>query len=137
MNIDLKTKNINLDSSLRIFCQRVIGELEKFIRISKTEPNGWMEIEKTTRHHKKGPYFRAECQIFLPGRSLRAEATAKYLREAITQVKDEMQRQLKDYKNKLSTKQKRGQREFKKSLNFASAAKLRSRKGERIREESI
>ncbi|MBI2042152.1 MAG: ribosome-associated translation inhibitor RaiA [Candidatus Nealsonbacteria bacterium] len=101
MNIDLKTKNINLDPPLRNFCQRVIVDLEKYIRISKTVPNGWMEIGKTTLHHKKGPHFRAECQIFLPGRSLRAEATARYLREAITQVKDKMQRQLKKYKEKI------------------------------------
>lgn len=100
MNIDFKTKNINLNAPLKNFCQRAISELEKFVRISKTEPNGWMEIGKTTLHHRKGPYFRAECQIFLPGRSLRAEATAKYLREAITQVKDKMQRQLKKYKEK-------------------------------------
>lgn len=145
MNVDIKTKNISLNQSLRNFCERVIGELEKYGNIfelesangMRTTVGGWMEIGKTTRHHRKGPYFRAECQIFLPGKTLRAEAEARYLREAVTQVKDEMQRQMKQYKNKTFAQQKRGKREIKKNLNLAPSARIERSKGVRIREEGL
>lgn len=65
----------------------------------------WAEIEKTTRHHRKGPFFRAECQIGLPGKkSIRAEAENEDLKLAVVEIKDKLQRQLKRYKNKLRAK---------------------------------
>jgi ribosome-associated translation inhibitor RaiA len=73
----------------------------------------------------------------LPGKSLRSEACSGDLRLAITEVKDELQRQLKQYKNKITAKTKRGQRKRKKSLHLSSLAKFQIKKGQRIREEGI
>jgi ribosome-associated translation inhibitor RaiA len=72
-----------------------------------------------------------------PGRSLRSTACSKDLRLAIVEVKDRLQRQLKQYKNKLQALTKRKTRVFKKSLRLAAAAKFKKRKGVRIREEGI
>ena len=37
----------------------------------------WVEIGKTTQHHQKGKVFRAECQMRLPGKSIRSTARRK------------------------------------------------------------
>jgi len=95
----------------------------------------WVEIGKTTLHHKKGPVFWAECQMRFPKRSLRSTARSKDLRLAITEVKDELQRQLKQYKNKLTAQTKRRARVLKKELKLAPQARF-WRKG-RIREEGV
>jgi len=144
MQIDIKTKNISLNQPLRAFCERVVGDLEKKINTIEKEEDGmkatvkgWMEIGKTTLHHNKGPFFRAECQIFLPGKKIRAEAEAVDLRVAITEVKDETQRQLKEYKEKIIAQRRRGQRKIKKSLSLSPKAKIKRPKGARTREESI
>ena len=144
MQIDIKTKNISLNQPLRAFCERVVGDLEKKINTIEKEEDGmkatvkgWMEIGKTTLHHNKGPFFRAECQIFLPGKKIRAEAEAIDLRVAITEVKDEIQRQLKEYKEKIIAQRRRGQRKIKKSLSLSPKAKIKRPKGARTREESI
>lgn len=144
MQIDIKTKNISLNQPLRAFCERVVGDLEKKINTIEKEEDGmkatvkgWMEIGKTTLHHNKGPFFRAECQIFLPGKKIRAEAEAIDLRVAITEVKDETQRQLKEYKEKIIAQRRRGQRKIKKSLSLSPKAKIKRPKGARTREESI
>ncbi len=145
MQIDIKTKNISLNQPLRTFCERVVGDLEKLVNLvekkessgMKTTVNGWMEIGKTTFHHNKGPFFRAECQIFLPGKKIRAEAEAIDLRVAIIEVKDETQRQLKEYKEKTIAQRRRGQRKIKKSLSLSPKAKLKRPKGARTREEGI
>jgi len=149
MKIIIKTTNLKLNQALKNFIEEKIGSLEKFSKIfyqkyfnsffgkGKPRIEAWVEIGKTTLHHQKGPFFRAECQMRFPGRSLRATALSKDLRLAITEVKDELQRQLKQYKNKLTAQTKRKQRCFKKSLRLHPSANFKRKKGARIREEGI
>ena len=133
MKIVIKTTNIKLTFALHQYIEEKINSLEKFLKIVEA----WVEIGKETRHHQKGPFFRAECQMRLPGKSIRSEARQKDLRLAIDEVKDELQRELKQYKNKMMAKIKRSARVHKKSLKLHPAAKIKREKGARIREEGI
>lgn len=96
MKIIIKTKNIELTPALHQYVEEKINSLEKFLEIVEA----WVEVGKETRHHRKGPFFRAECQMRLPGKSIRSVAVKEDLRLAIDEVKDELQRALKQYKKK-------------------------------------
>lgn len=114
--------------------------IDTFSKISYKKGAGpkveaWVEVGKESRHHKKGDIFRAECQMRFPGKSLRSTAQREDLKLAITEVKDELQRQLKQSKEKIMAKAKRGARIFKKDLKISPRARF-YRKG-RIREEGI
>ncbi len=147
MKINIKTKNISLTPAIKVFIEKKIGSVEKFIKILyngnyqtpsgklKALPEAWVEIGKETRHHRKGPFFRAECQIRFGGKSVRAEAVSQKLRIAITEVKDELQRELKKQKEKVISKRKRKSRVLKKELKVSPKARF-YRKG-RIREEGL
>jgi ribosomal subunit interface protein len=148
MKITLQTKNLKLNKVLLQYIREKINSLEKFAKIFESEKyfnnffgkgkprlEAWIEIGKTTLHHKKGPVFWAECQMRLPGKSVRATAGGNDLKMAITEIKDELQRELKQYKEKLTAQTKRRQRELKKELKLSSQARF-YRKG-RIREEGI
>lgn len=149
MKIVIKTKNLKLDKVLRQYIREKLNSLEKFSKIlydkqkyfnsfygkGKPRVEAWVEIGKTTLHHRKGKVFRAECQIRFPGKSIRSTARRKNLRLAISQVKDELQRQLKQYKNKIMAQTKRRQRILKKEIRLSPRARF-YRKG-RIREEGI
>lgn len=148
MKIVIKTKNIKLTQALENFIEEKINSLERFAKsvynekyynhfFGKGKPRieAWVEIGKETLHHKKGPFFRAECQMRFPGKSIRSTATSKNLRLAINEVKDELQREIKQYKEKLAAKTKRGTRVLKKELKLSPRARF-YRKG-RIREEGI
>jgi len=156
MKIVIKTKNLKLNQAIKNFIEEKIGGLEKFSEIfqkrysdkffgkGKPTVGAWLEIGKTTLHHQKGPFFRAECQMRFPGKSLRVTTRSHDLRLAITEVKDELQRQIKQYKNKLTAKTLRRQRRSKKSLRLHPLAKFKRRlqpsshpRGVRIREEGI
>ena len=76
----------------------------------------WIEIRKETLHHKKGPFFWAECQMRFPGKSIRSTARAENLELAVNEVKDELQRELKEYKEKFMAKEKRGARIFRERI---------------------
>lgn len=127
MKIIIKTTGIRLNQELEKFIEEKINDLEKFSEIfgekyfngffgkGKPRTEAWVEVGKTTLHHQKGPFFRAECQMRFSGRSLRAEAVSKDLKLAIVEIKDELQQQLKQYKEKLTAQTKRRAKVFKKS----------------------
>ena len=58
MKITIKTTNLKLNQALKNFIEEKVNSLEKF---SKKTIEAWVEIGKTTLHHQKGPFFRAEC----------------------------------------------------------------------------
>jgi len=69
-----------------------------------------VEVGKSSKHHGKGPYYRAEFQMSVPGNDLRAVTEEEDLYHAIGTARDQLRRQLKDYKNKLKDRDLRGGR---------------------------
>lgn len=160
MRIVIKTKNLKLNLALKNFIEEKINSLEKFSKIFYTEKyfdgffgkgkpriEAWVEVGKTTSHHQKGPVFWAECQMRFPKRSLRSTVQSEDLKLAICQLKDELQRELKEYKEKLTALTQRRARILKKELKLSPLARLNFekiwagktrfyRKG-RIRQEGI
>lgn len=132
MNISIKYTNIQSSPSIEKYTHKKIGALAKFVdSIEKNDPDFhdpiqvWVEIGKPNRHHQKGKIFYAECQINLPGVTIRKESMQYDLRVAIDDVKNKMERLLKRYKEKQSAKIKRGAREAKRRGKIAKGAKLR------------
>lgn len=146
MKINIKSTNIKLSQVIKEFIEKKIGPLEKFIRIlnskefsspsgkSKSALEAFVEIEKGT-HHRKGPFFRAECQLRLPRRNIRSEAISADLRTALDDVRADLQRQLKGQKAKMTAKFKRKSRTLKTHLKISPSA--RYYKKERTLEEGI
>jgi ribosomal subunit interface protein len=59
-----------------------------------------VEVGKTSKRHSKGPYYRAEFQLSVPGKELRAESTETDLYHAIDRACMQVRRQLKGLKDK-------------------------------------
>jgi ribosomal subunit interface protein len=110
MKVNIKTTNISLDEALRVWTETRMGELEKFLggfgpgdfpeKGLREKVEVWVEIGRTTRHHHKGDVFRAEAQLHLPKKSLRAEAIHEDLRMAIDLVKEELEREIIKYRGR-------------------------------------
>ena len=98
MKIDIVTKNISLDEPLENFVREKIGGLDKLIGNDKSEAR--VEIGKPSQHHKSGRIFRAEANIRMGGVLLRASCEHEDLRNAIVDVKDELQEQIRKFKEK-------------------------------------
>jgi len=120
VKVVIKTKNLKLNRALEEFIEEKINSLEKFAKVFYTERyfdhffgkgkprvEAWVEIGKKTLHHQKGPIYYAECQMRFPKRSLRATSQRKDLKLAIVEIKDELQRQLKQYKEKFTAQIKK------------------------------
>ena len=105
MRIDISTKNITLDEPLRIFIEEKIGGLEHLIGNSTGLAK--VEIGKPSEHHRSGDIFSAEVNLSLGGKLLRATCTHEDLRNAIVDVKDELQVQIKKFKEKMTERRAR------------------------------
>jgi len=134
MRIDIKATNIELNEALKEWVDNKIGSLEKFIKDDDREVMARVEIGKTTSHHYKGPFFKAECLLEISGKSFRAESQREDLRIAIVDVKDDLQEQLTGGKGKFISKLRRGQRKLKRLFSFTPETQS-NEKGKRIRDE--
>lgn len=128
MKITIKGTNIKLSDSIYNYINKKINELEKFVENVGEEGTGkqnpsveaWVEVGRTTKHHRTGDVYRAEVQVRLPGaEGIRADSTQWDLHQAIDEAKDEMQRQLKRYKRKQSARGKRSSRKMKDKTRFS------------------
>lgn len=99
MKIDIKGTNMELTEAIKDYVIEKIGSLEKFFdNIIEAR----VDVGKTSNHHQKGDVFRAEVNLQVPEIGiLRAEAIREDLYMAVNEVKDDLQRQLKKYKEKM------------------------------------
>ena len=115
MEIKIKTTNFSLTPSIGNYLQEKLNVLDKFL------PNDEsifadVELAKTTKHHQKGDIFKAEVNLKVPGRLIRAVAEEWDLHVAIDAVKDELQREIAGNKGKNISLYRRGARLLKKLL---------------------
>ena len=112
MQINLKGTELTLTPALKVYVESKLGSLAKFIKQFEKEGETEMRVEiaRTTRHHHRGPsVFRAEANLRLPGRVLRANQDDADARAAIDKVKDKLQLEIEKYKTRLE-KRSRGQK---------------------------
>lgn len=103
MKINIKATNLDLTPALNQYLKEKIGSLSKFLKNYEIEGEiqARVEIGRTTRHHHRGNIFRAEVNLILPKKILRSVAEREDIRVAINEVKDELQQEIKKYKQKL------------------------------------
>jgi len=112
MNIIIKTKNFQLTPSLREFAEEKISSLERYFDFFQTADDPGLkskidaiiELGKTTAGQRKGNIFRAEVLITFHRNKIRAAESADDLEKAVVAARDNLQRQITDFKEKLLDK---------------------------------
>ncbi len=127
MKVIIRAKEINLTSHLKDYAERKLRRACRFIpvllekEIEDKEQVGRevdriileVEIEKVVGKGKKGAY-RTEALMILPGKTIKAEDVAETVKESIDEVKYELERQVKEHKEKMETKKRKGGEKAKK-----------------------
>jgi len=100
MRIDIKATNLELTPAIREYIEIKIGSLSHFLKRFevKNEIEVFVEIARTSRHHKSGDVFCAEASFSIGKKLLRAEHDDWNIRVAIDKVKDKLQQEIKKYK---------------------------------------
>ncbi len=98
MKIDITFKNIAPDEPLKEFVYEKIGALEKYTGQESVEARVELGIPST--HHRSGKIYYAEVNLKLGGKLLRATCQHEDMRNSIVDVGNELQREIKKFKDK-------------------------------------
>lgn len=135
--VSIKGTNVTLTDSIVDTIEKKLLSLSKFTE--KMEPMAELRVEvgKTTRHHKKGMVWRAEANFMVPGTLLRAEVEGEALYASIDELREELERQIKHYKERTQTRVRKGARLAKKltSLNPDAMYRADRKVAERLNED--
>ena len=85
-----------------------------------------VELAKITNHHEEGMIWKCEANIALPHKqqTLYAKSIAESLEAAIDETKDEIEREVMDYKNKRSAQFLRVARKVKERVHLTRLAQM-------------
>lgn len=100
MKVTIKATNLDLTPEVKKAIEEKIAVLDKFLSYTDPSVEAFIEVAAETRHHQKGNIYYAEATIKVPGEIIRAEAREENIYKAINTVKDELQVNLKKYKEK-------------------------------------
>lgn len=101
MKIIIHGNNIELTAAIRGYVEAKIGSLSKFLPpASEDIIEARVEVGKPSKHHHTGPVFYAEVNLKIGGKLLRANEENYELYAAIDKVRDEIEIQIKKFKEK-------------------------------------
>ena len=99
MDIRIKTKNLSLTDDVRNLVEEKLGRLEKFL------PE---DADATVTLKGKKNYVKVEMTIPMKRYTLRVEEEDRDLHNAIDRVENVMERQIRKYKTRLTSKKRKG-----------------------------
>lgn len=107
MNIKIKATNIELTNYLLKLVDQKFKKIEKLFS-ELPDLIAEVELKKTTRHHQKGDLFCAEVRIEVPGgKMLKAVSRKEDFRSSLTEIKDDLEIQIRKYKDKVFLEKRR------------------------------
>ena len=117
MQIQIKATNLDLTPAIKEYTEKKISLLDRFLQkeLTPVEKNKkipasshrelkdrviFIEIARTTRHHRHGNIFYAEATLELDKETLRAEHSDYDIRVAIDKVRDKFKKEIIKHKEK-------------------------------------
>lgn len=87
MKIDrVKATGIELTDAISEVIVKELDALDSMVARFGPPVSAQVEVGKTTQHHNKGPFFRAEINLTIPNKILRAEAEHEDLYVAVKEA---------------------------------------------------
>ncbi|MFA5029278.1 MAG: ribosome-associated translation inhibitor RaiA [Patescibacteria group bacterium] len=101
MQINIKATKAQLTPQAHDIINEKIESLAKYCDcIIKAD----VEVGLTSLHHNKGDIYRAEVNLEVPGKVLRAEAETENITKSMNEVRDKLKMELVKYKEKIREK---------------------------------
>ena len=113
MTITIQGTRLDLTDGIRRYVEEKLDDaFRAFGDMDRTSVAVAVELEVTTLHHRNDAgLYRAEANVSLPGRMLRAEASADDLYRAITEMKHTLTREIRRWRERLIDEARQGARQ--------------------------
>lgn len=119
MKINIKATNMELTSAINEYINKRLDGIKKYFK-NQEGAIVYIEVGKTTNHHKQGEVLKAEFNIEISGEKFYALSEKEDLYTAIDDVQKEIIRQISQNKDRKQTLYKRGASSVKKMLKGLS-----------------
>lgn len=113
MNLHIKATNLELVARLDEYIRKRAQSLEKLIPREDTSADLYVEVAKTTEHHKSGDVFRAEFSLHIAGKNIYAASEGGDIYTAIDAAKDQALYALRSHRGKQESRFRRAGRRLK------------------------
>lgn len=99
MKTRIKATKTKLTPFLKKLVRDKLSDIGKLLR-GTPKLIAEVEVGLTSGHHQKGDIYRAEIQIQVPGKIFRAVSKKEDFRSALTDAKNELEKQIRRHKDK-------------------------------------
>lgn len=106
MQINVKTKDIEMTDAIRQYVEEKMEAIAKLVDEYDAAAMVDVEVGKSSQHHNKGPFLRAEMNMTFLGNMFRSEEQREDLYEAIDVAKDDLRRQVVEHKDRVKDEQR-------------------------------
>jgi len=123
MKINLQGKNMELTEAIKDYVLKRVTNLEKLLSTIETRGGEVMvnfEVGKSTKHHKSGVVFHADCLININGKKFYSSSDKEDLYQAIDEIKESLFNEIRKNKDRRQTLFKRGAASVKKMMKGLS-----------------
>lgn len=120
MNLQIQGTGLDLTPEIKNYITNKLETSGRMMDTPESESIFEVEVGVTTKHHKSGEIFKAECNVRAPGKKIRAVSHKDDLYAAIDDMKDDIERQLKEIKDRKENLFRRGARSIKKMIKGLS-----------------
>lgn len=127
MRVTIRQKNLKITPALTKYIeQKVLKPIRRLLKesIVRDLPILDLEFARTTRHHRKGKIYRAEANLTLGKKMIRAEADEEDVRKACDLLQVELEREIRSYKGKRMAQDRREGRKVKGEFRYDPAARI-------------
>jgi len=123
MDIKILAKKLELSDKLKDYTLKKVTNLGKILK--KIEDKGGeikvnFEVSQSTKRHKSGVIFHADCTIRIDGKKFYSSSENADIYEAIDTIKDSLFREISQDKDKKQTLTRRGANSVKKMMKGIS-----------------
>lgn len=106
MKIDIKGTKLELTPSIKKYVEEKLGKIGRYLGrfAKKSDAALFVEVGRSTKHHKQGDVYYAEATMPVEGETIRVEQHSSDLRKAIDAVKDRLKISLRKFKEEKTGK---------------------------------
>ena len=128
---------MELTPAITQYIEEKIGSLDRYAENMEKDGDpalgheiveAFVEIGRTTKHHRQGDIYKAEVNLKIGGQIIRTEKEDWDIRVAVDAVKEDLKIELEKFKGKRNTKYKQGARLVKRALSISPLAWFRKEK---------
>jgi len=118
MKITIKIRNLDQSESLNEFIEKKFESLAKFVDDGEKFAEIFVEVEKDSKHHKKGEIFLVKAQVILFGTSIMAEVNGEDLFVTVGKARDELKAEIEKFGDKRIDVSRREARKAKEEIEL-------------------